>query len=41
MVGKIGGHLGRAGDGPPGHQVMWQGYSALQLMCEGFALRGG
>ncbi|MCP4268924.1 MAG: hypothetical protein GY777_25695 [Candidatus Brocadiaceae bacterium] len=38
MVGKIGGYLGRSNDPPPGHQLMWHGYSKLQLMCEGFAL---
>ncbi len=41
VVAKIGGYLGRSGDPPPGHQLMWQGYLRLQLMCEGFALRGG
>ena len=39
LVGRIGGHLGRKHDPPPGHQLMWQGYQQLQLMCEGFALR--
>jgi hypothetical protein len=33
--------LGRANDPPPGHQIMWQGYTKLQTMCEGFALRDG
>jgi hypothetical protein len=41
LVAKIGGYLGRRSDPPPGHQLMWRGYSDLQLMCEGFALRGG
>ena len=41
LVAKIGGYLDRSGDPPPGHQLMWQGYLRLQLMCEGFALRGG
>lgn len=41
LVAQIGGYLGRANDPPPGHQLMWQGYSQLQLMCEGYALRGG
>jgi hypothetical protein len=41
LVARIGGYLGRSSDPPPGHQLMWQGYSQLQLMCEGFALRGG
>jgi hypothetical protein len=39
LVGRIGGHLGRKHDPPPGHQLMWHGYQQLQLMCEGFALR--
>ena len=39
LVGRIGGHLGRKNDPPPGHQLMWQGYQQLHFMCEGFALR--
>jgi hypothetical protein len=39
LVAKIGGHLGRKNDPPPGHQLIWQGYAALQLMAKGFALR--
>jgi hypothetical protein len=38
LVARIGGHLGRKQDPPPGHQVMWRGYAALQLLCEGFLL---
>ncbi|MBL3598232.1 MAG: hypothetical protein JMN25_00010 [gamma proteobacterium endosymbiont of Lamellibrachia anaximandri] len=38
LVARIGGHLGRADDPPPGHQSIWRGYAALQLMCEGFSL---
>lgn len=38
LVAKIGGYLGRKSDPPPGHQLLWEGYSKLQLMCEGFAL---
>ena len=41
LVARLGGHLGRRRDPPPGHQLMWYGYSYLQLMCAGFALRGG
>jgi hypothetical protein len=41
LVARLGGYLGRRSDAPPGHQLMWQGYSVLRLMCEGFALRGG
>jgi len=39
LVASIGGYLGRKSDPEPGHQLMWQGYLQLQLMCEGFALR--
>ena len=39
LVAKIGGYLGRKNDPPPGHQLIWQGYAALQLMALGFALR--
>jgi len=39
IVAQIGGYLGRANDPAPGHQLMWQGYSQLQIMCEGFTLK--
>ena len=39
LVARMGGYLNRSGDLPPGHQVMWYGYSILQIMCEGFELR--
>jgi hypothetical protein len=38
LVANIGGYLGRKKDPPPGHQILWQGYSVFQLMCEGFSL---
>jgi len=41
MVAKIGGYLGWNNDPPPGHQLIWQGYTALQFMSSGFALRDG
>jgi len=41
LVAMIGGYLGRNNDPPPGHQLMWQGYAALQLMCLGFELKNG
>ncbi|WP_353740633.1 IS4 family transposase [Desulfoferrobacter suflitae] len=41
LVARLGGYLGRKNDPPPGHQLMWHGYSYLQLLCEGFSLRGG
>jgi hypothetical protein len=37
----MGGYLGRKNDPPPGHQLIWDGYAYLQLLCEGFSLRGG
>ena len=41
LVAKIGGYLGRNSDPPPGHQLLWQGYTKFQIMCLGFALREG
>jgi len=41
LVAKIGGYLGRNNDPPPGHQLIWQGYTALQFMSLGFALGDG
>jgi len=41
LVAKLGGYLERSNDPPPGHQLMWRGYTHLQLMCDGFMLKGG
>ncbi|NQT59350.1 MAG: transposase, partial [Bacteroidetes bacterium] len=41
LVAKIGGYLGRNSDPPPGHQLLWQGYTKFQFMCLGFALLEG
>ena len=41
LVAKLGGYMGRAHDPPPGNQIMWRGYRKLQLLCEGYLLRGG
>lgn len=38
LVGRLGGHMGRNGDPPPGHQVIWMGYTKLRNMCEGYML---
>lgn len=38
LIAKMGGYLGRKKDPPPGHQVVWRGYAALQLLCAGFLL---
>jgi len=32
LIGKLGGHLGRKGDGMPGVRVMWRGLRDLQLV---------
>ena len=39
LVARLGGYIGRAKDPHPGHQIMWQGYSELQSLCEGLSLR--
>lgn len=39
LVAKIGGYLGRNNDPPPGHQLLWHGYTEFQFMCLGFALQ--
>ncbi|MCK5369862.1 MAG: hypothetical protein KAQ62_14980 [Cyclobacteriaceae bacterium] len=38
MVAKLGGYLNRKNDPPPGHQILWHGYSCLQDICLGFEL---
>jgi hypothetical protein len=38
LVAQLGGYLGRSNDPPPGHQIIWQGYAQLQLLCEGYVL---
>ena len=39
-LGRLGGHLNRKGDGPPGWLTLWRGWSALQLLIEGANLPG-
>jgi hypothetical protein len=34
-LGKLGGHLNRRRDGPPGWQTLWRGWQELQLMIQG------
>lgn len=38
-VGRLGGHLGRKGDGPPGTRALWIGYQRLQDMVLGYQAR--
>jgi hypothetical protein len=33
-IGRLGGHLGRKGDGHPGAQVLWQGLAKLDIITE-------
>ncbi|MSQ72180.1 MAG: hypothetical protein EXR27_12935, partial [Betaproteobacteria bacterium] len=39
LVARLGGYLGRNNDPHPGHQLMWQGYTVLQILCLGFTLK--
>lgn len=42
IVGKLGGHLGRKGDGPPGPQSIWQGMARVRdFACAWQAFHGG
>jgi hypothetical protein len=36
MIGRLGGHLGRKGDGPPGTQSLWRGLMRLQDLAIGW-----
>ena len=38
LVAKIGGYLGRKNDPPPGHQLLWRGYTEFRFMCLGYSL---
>lgn len=39
LVARLGGYLARKHDPPPGHELMWHGYTQLIAMAAGFALR--
>lgn len=39
LVATLGGYLNRKRDPPPGHQLMWHGYSTLATMTYAYALR--
>ena len=41
LVARLGGYLARKKDPPPGHEIMWRGFSILQIMTQGFALGAG
>jgi hypothetical protein len=38
MIGKLGGHLGRKGDGPPGTEVIWRGLRKLETITDAWRL---
>jgi hypothetical protein len=38
-VGRLGGHLGRKGDGPPGVKVLWRGLQVLHDRLIGYQIR--
>ena len=31
--------MARKSDPPPGHEIMWRGYTDLRTMCLGYAIR--
>jgi hypothetical protein len=37
-MAKLGGFIGRKGDGDPGIRTLWQGYRELQLILLGMRL---
>ena len=37
-IGRLGGHLGRRGDPPPGHLALCDGYRTLLILCDGLLL---
>jgi hypothetical protein len=39
-IAKLGGFLGRTGDGEPGWQTIWHGYKRLHALLDGMALVG-
>jgi hypothetical protein len=39
-ISRLGGHLNRKGDGPPGWQTLWRGMHKLELLVEGVRLSG-
>jgi len=39
LVAMIGGYLDRKHDPPPGHKLVWEGYTTLAGMCIGYELR--
>ncbi len=40
-VAKLGGFMGRKGDGDPGWLVLWRGWQTLHWLTEGYVLRTG
>ena len=41
MATRLGGHLARKNDGPPGWLTLWRGWRDLQLMVQGVLALGG
>ena len=36
VLARIGGYLNRKNDGPPGHQIIWEGYMRLVAIAQGY-----
>ena len=39
-IGRLGGHLNRKSDGPPGLITLWRGILKLQTLVEGYKMAG-
>ena len=40
LVARLGGYLNRKNDGPPGHQVVWEGYARMTLGAQALERAG-
>src|SRR5208283_3385197 len=40
-IGKLGGHLGRKSDGPPGLKTIWRGYQKLRNFIDIYCIMTG
>jgi hypothetical protein len=38
VIARLGGHLGRKGDGPPGAKVLWRGLRSLHERVQGYQM---
>ena len=38
LIGRLGGHLARKSDGPPGPEVVWRGLQKLQALASAWLM---